>query len=96
MAHAQQEKGELMSQVKQQIALANAQEMLSKMTEKCFKKCINKPGKALDGSEQRCITQCMDRFLDTWNLVSRTYGNRLQREQVKLVDNDETSKWRIC
>lgn len=91
MAHAQQEKGELMSQVKQQIALANAQEMLSKMTEKCFKKCISKPGKALDGSEQRCITQCMDRFLDTWNLVSRTYGNRLQREQVKLVDNNDAS-----
>lgn len=91
MAHAQQEKGELMSQVKQQIALANAQEMLSKMTEKCFKKCISKPGKALDSSEQRCITQCMDRFLDTWNLVSRTYGNRLQREQVKLVDNNDAS-----
>lgn len=91
MAHGQQEKGELMSQVKQQIALANAQEMLSKMTEKCFKKCISKPGKALDGSEQRCITQCMDRFLDTWNLVSRTYGNRLQREQVKLVDNNDAA-----
>jgi len=41
------EKGELMNQVKQQIALANAQEMLSKMTEKCFKKCIQKPGKSL-------------------------------------------------
>lgn len=95
MVHGQQEKGELMSQVKQQIALANAQEMLSKMTEKCFKKCISKPGKALDGSEQRCITQCMDRFLDTWNLVSRTYGNRLQREQVKLVDNNDASNW-IC
>ncbi|XP_034482325.1 mitochondrial import inner membrane translocase subunit Tim13 [Drosophila innubila] len=88
MAHANLEKGELMSQVKQQIALANAQEMLSKMTEKCFKKCISKPGKALDGSEQRCISQCMDRFLDTWNLVSRTYGNRLQREQVKSLQND--------
>ncbi|KAL7734848.1 hypothetical protein ACLKA6_011127 [Drosophila palustris] len=88
MAHANLEKGELMSQVKQQIALANAQEMLSKMTEKCFKKCISKPGKALDGSEQRCISQCMDRFLDTWNLVSRTYGNRLQREQVKSLEHD--------
>lgn len=92
MAHAQLEKGELMSQVKQQIALANAQEMLSKMTEKCFKKCISKPGKSLDGTEQRCITQCMDRFLDTWNLVSRTYGNRLQREQVKLVQNEDALK----
>lgn len=83
MAAGNMEKGELMSQVKQQIALANAQEMLSKMTEKCFKKCIQKPGKALDNSEQRCISQCMDRFMDAWNLVSRTYGNRLQREQYR-------------
>ncbi|EDW19344.1 mitochondrial import inner membrane translocase subunit Tim13 [Drosophila mojavensis] len=81
MADENYNNGEVITQVRQQIALANAQEMLSKMTEKCFRKCISRPGKALDGSEQRCITQCMDRFLDTWNLVSRTYGNRLEREQ---------------
>lgn len=69
------QKDELMSQVKQQIALANAQELLTvgfgvrgvvwidvllkfwfdsfqKMTEKCFKKCISKPGTELDSSEQ--------------------------------------------
>jgi len=78
------EKGELMEQVKQQIAVANAQELLTKMTEKCFKKCIGKPGVSLDSSEQKCISMCMDRFMDSWNLVSRTYGNRLQREQNKM------------
>ncbi|XP_017111790.1 mitochondrial import inner membrane translocase subunit Tim13 [Drosophila elegans] len=91
MAAANMNKGELMSQVKQQIALANAQEMLSKMTEKCFKKCIQKPGKSLDSTEQRCISQCMDRFMDAWNLVSRTYGNRLQREQYRTMDSVEMS-----
>lgn len=89
MAAASMEKGELMSQVKQQIALANAQELLAKMTHKCFTKCIQKPGKALDNSDQRCISQCMDRFMDAWNLVSRTYGNRLQREQYRTMDTME-------
>ncbi|EDW70966.1 mitochondrial import inner membrane translocase subunit Tim13 [Drosophila novamexicana] len=88
MAQKQFGKGEVISQVRQQIAVANAQEMLSKMTEKCFKKCIYKPGKALDGTEQRCITQCMDRFLDTWNLVSRTYGNRLEREHLNAMRSE--------
>ncbi|KNC22379.1 hypothetical protein FF38_08815 [Lucilia cuprina] len=32
----------------------------------------------------KCISMCMDRFMDSWNLVSRTYGNRLQREQNKI------------
>lgn len=72
------QKDELMDQVKQQIAVANAQELLQvridqtklccaweilpishflqKMTEKCFKKCINKPGTSLDNSEQVLIT----------------------------------------
>ncbi|XP_004523520.1 mitochondrial import inner membrane translocase subunit Tim13-like [Ceratitis capitata] len=77
-------KGELIEQVKQQIAVANAQELLTKMTEKCFNKCISKPGLQLDSSEQKCISMCMDRFVDSYNLVSRTYSNRLQREQSKI------------
>ncbi|XP_064473039.1 mitochondrial import inner membrane translocase subunit Tim13-like [Ornithodoros turicata] len=72
---------ELMDQVKQQIAVANAQELLQKMTEKCFKKCVGKPGSSLDNSEQKCISMCMDRYMDSWNLVSRSYGNRIARER---------------
>lgn len=55
------QKSDLMDNVKQQIALANAQELLTKMTEKCFKKCINRPGTELDSSDQKCVAMCMDR-----------------------------------
>lgn len=78
------QKEELMDQVKQQIAIANAQELLTKMSEKCFKKCIYKPGTALDNSEQKCIAMCMDRYMDAWNLVSRTYSSRIQRERNNM------------
>lgn len=57
------QKSDLMDQVKQQIALANAQELLTKMTEKCFKKCVLKPGSELDSSEQKCVAMCMDRLV---------------------------------
>ncbi|XP_002015008.2 mitochondrial import inner membrane translocase subunit Tim13 [Drosophila miranda] len=83
MAMANVNKGEIMDQVKQQIAVANAQELLTQMTQKCFKKCVGKPGSSLDSSEQKCISMCMDRFMDSWNLISRAYGQRLQREQQK-------------
>lgn len=82
------QKEELMDQVKQQIAIANAQELLTKMSEKCFKKCINKPGTALDNSEQKCIAMCMDRYMDSWNLVSRTYSSRIQRERNNMWTNE--------
>jgi len=75
---------DLMDQVKQQIALVNAQELLSKMTDKCFKKCIVKPGSNLDGSEQKCVAMCMDRYMDAWNVVSRAYANRLSQERSRL------------
>ncbi|XP_038079023.1 mitochondrial import inner membrane translocase subunit Tim13-like [Patiria miniata] len=78
------QRGQIMDQVKTQIALANAQELLQRMTDKCFKKCVNKPGTTLDSSEQKCLAFCMDRYMDAWNTVSRTYNQRLQREHNKM------------
>ncbi|KAM8940217.1 mitochondrial import inner membrane translocase subunit Tim13 [Pelodytes ibericus] len=76
--------GAIMEQVKVQIAVANAQELLQRMTDKCFRKCIGKPGSSLDNSEQKCIAMCMDRYMDAWNTVSRAYNSRLQRESAKM------------
>ncbi|CAH1406141.1 unnamed protein product [Nezara viridula] len=75
------QKEELIENVKQQIAIANAQELITKMSEKCFKKCILKPGASLDNSEQKCVAMCMDRYLETWNLVSKSYQIRIQHEK---------------
>ncbi|XP_077441022.1 mitochondrial import inner membrane translocase subunit Tim13 [Vanacampus margaritifer] len=76
--------GMMMEQVKVQIALANTQELLQRMTDKCFKKCIGKPGSTLDNSEQKCIAMCMDRYMDAWNTVYRTYASRLQKESGRM------------
>ncbi|CAB4012949.1 mitochondrial import inner membrane translocase subunit Tim13-like [Paramuricea clavata] len=74
------QRDQLLEQVKQQVALASAQELIQKMSDKCFKKCVYKPGTSLDGTEQKCLAMCMDRYMDTWNLISKTYSSRLQRE----------------
>ncbi|XP_076762890.1 mitochondrial import inner membrane translocase subunit Tim13 [Xylocopa sonorina] len=80
----EKEKSELMQQIKQEVAVANAQELLSKMSEKCFKKCIVKPGTSLDSSEQKCVAMCMDRYMDAYNLVLKTYSARIQREHDRM------------
>ncbi|XP_023699583.1 mitochondrial import inner membrane translocase subunit Tim13 [Paramormyrops kingsleyae] len=74
----------IMEQVKVQIAVANAQELLQRLTDKCFRKCIDKPGGTLDNSEQKCIAMCMDRYLDVRNTVSKTYSSRLQKERARI------------
>ena len=56
-----QQQQEIMSAVQQQVALANMQELLQKVTDKCFKKCITSPGTSLGSSDQKCVSLCMDR-----------------------------------
>lgn len=74
----------LMEQVKQQMMIASTQELLTKIGEKCFTKCIPKPGSSLDNSEQKCLAMCMDRYMDSWNLVSKVYSSRLMREKNRM------------
>lgn len=78
------EKNELMEQIKQQVAVANANELITKMSEKCFKKCVIRPGTSLDSSEQKCVAMCMDRYMDAYNLVLNTYSSRIQREHDRM------------
>lgn len=33
---------------------------------------------------QKCIAMCMDRYMDSWNTVSRAYNSRLQRERANM------------
>ncbi|CAG2102843.1 unnamed protein product [Medioppia subpectinata] len=73
------------------IAVANAHELLKKMTEKCFSKCIVKPGTSLDNSETlseiiiryhcKCLNLCVDRFVDAYNITTKSYGTRIQKEK---------------
>ncbi|XP_033004829.1 LOW QUALITY PROTEIN: mitochondrial import inner membrane translocase subunit Tim13-like [Lacerta agilis] len=76
--------GALMEQVKVQISVANAQELLQRMTDKCFRKCVGKPGSSLDNSEQKCVAMGMDWYMDAWNTVLRAYNSRLQRERANM------------
>ncbi|CAL7935094.1 unnamed protein product [Xylocopa violacea] len=78
------ERDELMQQIKQEVAIASTQELLMKMSEKCFMKCVIKPGTSLDSSEQKCVAMCMDRYMDAYNLVLNTYSARIQREQKQM------------
>ena len=95
-----QQKGEIMQAVQQQVALANMQELLQKVTDKCFKKCITSPGSSLGSSDQKCLSLCMDRsettltlslstfptcrYMDSFNIVSKVYTKKLMQERSKL------------
>jgi len=78
-------KNAIMDQVKQELAMANAQELVNKMNEACYTKCILKPSTSLSSSEETCLARCMDRYMEAFNIVSRTYVDRLAKERGAAV-----------
>lgn len=68
-------------QLQEQLMVATFQEMVEEMTEKCFQMCIKKPGASLDSYEQRCLGNCQDRFIDSYNLVTKVFTSRLSANQ---------------
>lgn len=72
---------EVKKQLKEQLMVQNFQEMVEDMTDKCFTMCIKKPGASLDSYEQRCLGNCMDRFVESYNLVAKQLTSRIAKEQ---------------
>ncbi|PAV16610.1 mitochondrial -transporting ATPase [Pyrrhoderma noxium] len=84
-ADMQARKEKFMAQVRNELAVTGAQELINKINEKCYLKCVPKPGTSLSGSEQTCLSNCMDRYMEAFNVVSRTYASRLAREKQENV-----------
>ncbi|KAI6091102.1 Tim10/DDP family zinc finger-domain-containing protein [Hypoxylon rubiginosum] len=74
-------KAKVIQEVKTQYAVENARQLIEKVNEHCFEKCVPKPGTSLSNTEQTCFTQCMEKYMSAWNQVSTTYIGRLQRQQ---------------
>ncbi|KAF9234608.1 Tim10/DDP family zinc finger-domain-containing protein [Melanogaster broomeanus] len=76
----------LMNTIRSEMALAQAQDLLNKTNEKCFAKCIVKPGTSLSSSEETCLARCMDRYMETFDIVSRTYAHRISKESNQMKE----------
>uniref|UniRef100_A0A915AHB6 Mitochondrial import inner membrane translocase subunit n=1 Tax=Parascaris univalens TaxID=6257 RepID=A0A915AHB6_PARUN len=75
-----EQQNQVIAGVKQQAAIMNAQSLITDLSDKCTQKCIRTPGSSLSNAEKQCLQRCMDRFMDSWNLVSQTLQKRLQDE----------------
>ncbi|KAH9848424.1 Tim10/DDP family zinc finger-domain-containing protein [Lenzites betulinus] len=65
-----------------QVAQQNAQDIMEKVNEKCFTKCITKPGTSLSSSDEKCLSTCMERYLEAFDIVNRAYITRLRKERL--------------
>jgi len=57
------------------------QHLVHGLTERCWDLCVDKPSSKLDGKQQSCLVNCVQRFIDTTNYVV----NRLEKSQGLLT-----------
>ncbi|KAK6454950.1 Tim10/DDP family zinc finger-domain-containing protein [Scheffersomyces xylosifermentans] len=80
---SQQLKQEIQDQIAQELAVANATELVSKITENCFEKCIVNPSVALNAQEDYCVNQCLEKYMRSWNVISKAYITRIQQSSAE-------------
>ncbi|OOF99592.1 hypothetical protein ASPCADRAFT_126491 [Aspergillus carbonarius ITEM 5010] len=76
-------KDSLIKQVQGEAAMANARNLIAKVNDNCFSKCIPTPGASLSAGEQTCLTDCMEKYIAFWNEVSRAHHHRMGLESKK-------------
>ena len=85
-APAQQEmsakKDEMKRAIQQELAVAGAQQLINKITENCFAKCVTRPGPSLSSSEDRCLAQCMVLYMAAFDQTSKSYVARIAKERT--------------
>ncbi|PKI83357.1 Tim13p [Malassezia vespertilionis] len=69
-ASSSEQKDALKQRVATEVAMANAQQLISKATEN------------LSSKEQTCLERCLERYFETFNIVSSTYVSRIAAERT--------------
>jgi len=81
-ASSAEQKDAIKKRVSAEVAMANAQQLISKATEKCYTKCVPSPGTSLSSREQTCTERCLERYFEAFNIVSATYVRRVSAERA--------------
>lgn len=74
----------LQNAIVQQSNLINAKYLIQKINDNCFEHCVAEPGASLSSKERTCLSTCMEKYIDGWNVVSKTYVSRLQKEGAAM------------
>lgn len=53
--------------------------LIQKLNEHCYTHCVPKPASSLSSGEQTCFTQCMEKYMQAWNVVSRGYTENIRK-----------------
>lgn len=68
---------ELQQFVMMQQAQAQMAQQISKLTGVCWEMCVDKPKDKMDYKSEQCMTNCVERFIDTMSFVTGRFQKLL-------------------
>ncbi len=77
---SQQVKNKIKNSIAQEMATAYATGLVNALSENCFQKCIIKPSDSLSTDDEKCISDCASKFMRSWNLISKEYIARINKQ----------------
>ncbi|GAQ81229.1 TIM8 mitochondrial import inner membrane translocon protein [Klebsormidium nitens] len=69
---------ELQQFLEQEKQKAMVNELVAKLTDSCWEKCMGTPGSKLSSGETACFSNCAQRFLETSQLILQKF-ERMQQ-----------------
>ncbi|CAO1407546.1 unnamed protein product [Diamesa serratosioi] len=76
--------GELQSFLEAEKQKAQITQQIHEFNEICWDKCVDKPGNKLDGKTEQCLSNCVDRFIDTSLLITNRFAQMLQKSANQM------------
>ncbi|XP_045596671.1 mitochondrial import inner membrane translocase subunit Tim8 [Procambarus clarkii] len=58
---------------------AQMQSMIHKMNDICWETCVGAPGSKLDSRTETCISNCVDRFIDSTLFITNRFAQLLSK-----------------
>ena len=68
-------------QLMQLRAVVESQQMLVKLTGKCFDACVSSPGKDLSSSQQTCLWRCAQNMMESNMFMQKRLMSKANEEQ---------------
>lgn len=50
----------------------------------CYEKCVPTPGTSLSQRENTCMSACAQKYMNAWDVVSRSYVAQLQQQRAQM------------
>jgi len=73
--------GELQQQVAMEQQKLQFMSQVHKLNETCWEMCVGSPSSSLSGRETNCLTNCVERFIDTTMLITNRFAQLAQKMQ---------------